>query len=464
MATEVRERLEQLRAKLASVGAPAGFVALYERYYAQLDAGADGKIAESSIEPAADLDRYDDLDEATAAVGREALGRTVMLKLNGGLGTGMGLRQAKSLLPLRGGKSFLQIIGEQSRACGCPLVLMNSFATERDSLEELAPLGLDQGAIPLSFVQHQAPKIAQADLLPVAHPADPALEWYPPGHGDLYAALQTRGVLDALLDAGRRYAFVSNADNVGATVDPRLLGYLIRQGAPFLMEVARRTEADKKGGHLARRAGDGQLILREVAQCPEADLSAFQDVQRHGYFNTNSLWLDLAALRDQARSEDGAMTLPLIVNRKTVDPRDPSSTGVFQLETAMGSAIATFPGACAVEVPRSRFAPVKGCNDLMLVRSDLYRVTDDSRVLPVEPGQRLPIVDLDPRFYKFCHDLEARFRSGPPSLRRASRFVVRGDVRFGAGIVIDGDVEIHHEGDEPAWIPDGTRLSGSFSP
>lgn len=121
------------------------------------------------------------------------------------------------------------------------------------------------------------------------------------------------------------------------------------------MECCRRTEADKKGGHLALRKGDSQLILRESAQCAKEDEPAFQDISRHQFFNTNNLWVRLDLLFDLMKKSGGFVPLPTILNGKTVDPQQDTSTPVWQLETAMGAAIECFPGAGAVVVPRSRF-------------------------------------------------------------------------------------------------------------
>ncbi len=159
----------------------------------------------------------------------------------------------------------------------------------------------------------------------MAWEADPELEWCPPGHGDIYPALVASGLLERLLEQGYETAFVSNADNLGATLDPRILSWFRAQGLPFLMEVSRRGENDRKGGHLARRRADGQLVLRESAQTADEDEDAFQDITRHRFFNTNSLWIDLRALAAELEAEGGALPLPLIVNRKTVDPADPGS-------------------------------------------------------------------------------------------------------------------------------------------
>jgi UTP--glucose-1-phosphate uridylyltransferase len=222
------------------------------------------------------------------------------------------------------------------------------------------------------------------------------------------------------------------------------------------MEVADRTEADRKGGHLARRRNGGGLVLREIAQTPDDDVGAFQDVRRHRFFNSNTLWLNLRALAALLEERDGVLGLPMIVNRKTADPGDSSSPKVIQLETAMGAAIDVFEGAAALRVPRERFAPVKTTNDLLVVRSDAYVLTDDAHVV-VSPERHLPglpLVDLDADHFKLLRDFETRFPNGPPSLVACERLTVKGDVRFGAGVVMRGTVSL--EG--PREIPDGAEL------
>ena len=447
-------------ALMQAEGLPDVVIRTFAHYHAQLVAGETGLIPESAIEPVDDVPRSDDLGPELADLGRQAMGRAVLLKLNGGLGTGMGLEKAKSLLTVKDGLTFLDIIARQALHAGVPLVLMDSFATRDDSLAALAPYDGLRGDIPLDFLQHRVPKVRQDDLSPATCERDPALAWCPPGHGDLYTALDTSGMLETLLDRGYRYAFVSNADNLGAVIDPSILGHIVRHQLPFLMEVAPRTEADRKGGHLARRP-DGQLILRELAQCPSGDEGAFQDITRHRFFNTNNLWLDLTALRDLMAAKGGVLGLPMIRNAKTVDPRDRSSTPVYQLETAMGSAIAVFTGAGAICVPTSRFAPIKKTNDLLDVRSDSYVLTDAHEVVP-DPRRELgrAFIDLDPTFYQFVDDFEARFPAGPPSLIECARLVVRGDVRFGAGVVLKGDVELRNATAAQAVVPDGTVIAG----
>ncbi|MEA2219072.1 MAG: UTP--glucose-phosphate uridylyltransferase [Solirubrobacteraceae bacterium] len=459
------DRLEANLAKMRDAGVSDIGVATFAHYYELLRAGEAGELAESEIEPVAGLPDADDLpDEQQGA--REALRRTVVVKLNGGLGTSMGMTGPKSLLEVKDGLTFLDIVVRQilhlreRTGARLPLVLMNSFATRDASLRALdAHPELAVDGVPADFVQSKVPKLDAGDLAPASWPGEPALEWAPPGHGDLYPSMLSSGMLGALLDAGYAYAFVANVDNLGAVMDERILAWLAREEIPFLMEVADRTPADRKGGHLARRAGSG-LVLREVAQTPDADLDAFQDIERHRYFNTNTLWIELRALRSALDARDGVLGLPMIVNRKTVDPGDADSTPVLQLETAMGAAIDVFDGARAIRVGRERFAPVKTTNDLLALRSDAYELHDDGRVVLATGRSSAPLVELDPRHFKLVRDFDARFRCGPPSLVDCERLAVRGDVAFGSGVVVRGSVEVEHAGEGQRTIEDGTVLEG----
>ncbi len=452
--------------KMHAAAQPALAIRTFRHYYDQLAAGATGLVPEGAILPVPDLTDADTLG-AFEPAGRTALGRAVVIKLNGGLGTSMGMSRAKSLLDVKGGLSFLDLTVRQilalrrTHSVELPLVLMDSFRTRADSLAALAAHPTLDAGLPLDFVQHKVPKVRAADLTPVAHPADPELEWCPPGHGDIYTALRTSGMLDTLLAGGFRYAFVSNADNLGAVLDVPLLGWFAASGAPFAMEVADRTEADRKGGHLAVDRRSGGLTLRERAQCPPDAVAEFQDWRRYRYFNTNNLWVDLDALAATMAARDGVLGLPLIKNSKTVDPADPASEPVFQLETAMGAAISAFDGALAVRIPRTRFAPVKTTNDLLGLWSDVYVRTPDERVV-ISPERTLGplVVDLDPAHYRLIDDLHARFPAGAPSLVGCERLTVRGDVHFGAGVVCKGCVTIEHPGDTQHFIPDGAVLRG----
>ena len=448
------EGLRAAEDKMREAGVPAAAVRTFADFYRQVERGETGELPEDELEPIAELPRLEDLPPGTDA----PLDQAVVLKLNGGLGTSMGMDRAKSLLPVKDGKSFLDITVEQIRALRAehgarlPLVLMNSFSTQEDTLAALEAhpdLPVD---VPLDFLQNREPKLTADGLEPVEWPADPALEWCPPGHGDLYTALLTSGMLDTLLERGYRYAFVANADNLGATLDPRILGWFAAEGIPFLSESCPRTEADRKGGHLARRRADGQLVLRESAQTREEDASAFADVERHRFFNANNLWLDLQVLAETLSARDGVLGLPLIRNAKTVDPADRDSTPVVQIESAMGAAIGVFAGARALLVPRDRFVPVKTTNDLLVLRSDVYALDAAAGVrAQAEP----PFVDLASGPYKLVGDFDARFPAGPPSLRDCTRLEVEGDWTFGRDVVCRGEVSLGAEGGR---VPDGAQL------
>ena len=451
--------------KMRSEGLPALAIDTFRHYFELLVGGDSGLVPEADIEPAREVPDLASLSQYEVA-GRAALARAVVIKLNGGLATSMGMTRAKSLLPVKGGHSFLDIIARQIKYlraeadCALPLLLMNSFRTRDDSLAALAPHDLELPGLPLDFVQHKIPRIASDGMVPVAWPKAPEHEWCPPGHGDIYTALVTSGALDALRAAGHRYAFVANADNLGATLDLTILGWMASESVPFAMEVTDRTRADRKGGHLAIRRGDGQLVLRELAQCPPADVDAFQDVATHRYFNTNNLWLDLDALDATLRARDHVLGLPMIQNEKRADPLDDSSPKCIQLETAMGAAIASFAGARALRVPRTRFAPVKTTSDLLVVMSDAYELTPDERIVRAEGVAQDLVVELDDAFYKRIDQFEERFASGAPSLRACHSLAVRGDVRFGAGVELRGDVRIRNEASTPLTIGDGERIEG----
>jgi UTP--glucose-1-phosphate uridylyltransferase len=454
--------LQRSKDLMAAGGVHPRAIAVFAHSYGVLASGETGLLAESDLEPVAELPRLVDLETDPEAA-KAAMAKTAVVKLNGGLGTSMGMDKAKSLLEVRPGLSFLDIIAEQIIALRSefevplPVVFMNSFRTSEDTLKALSVHpGLGTDGLPLDFLQNREPKLRSDDLTPVSWPADPSLEWCPPGHGDIYTALDASGLLRNLLDQGYRYLFVSNADNLGARPDPRLAAWFAASGSPFAAEFCRRTAADRKGGHLARRTADGQLVLRESAQTRPEDEDAFGDINRHKFFNTNNLWLDLFALDAVLQANDGVLGLPIIRNVKTVDPADPKSPEVIQIETAMGAAIGVFEGAGAIEVDRSRFLPVKATSDLLVLRSDAYELTAGAQVRLVQSRQTAPLVDLD-KPYKLVNDFDARFPYGAPSLVAAERLTVKGDWTFGKGVTVLGVATVTAEG-SPGEIPEGTVL------
>jgi UTP--glucose-1-phosphate uridylyltransferase len=321
-----------------------------------------------------------------------------------------------------------------------PLMFMNSFRTSADTMDALARYAdLPVAGLPLEFLQNREPKLLTKDLTPVSWPRDPDLEWCPPGHGDLYTALRGTGLLERLVDQGYQRVFVSNSDNLGAVPDARIAGWFAESGAPFAIEAVRRTPSDKKGGHFARRKSDGRIVLRETAQTSKEDQSALADLDRHRFCSTNNLWFDLRAMSEALDARHGILGLPVIRNLKTVDPADPSTPEVIQVETAMGAAIEVFEGARTIEVGRDRFVPVKTTNDLLVLRSDVY---DVGRDFVLDPASGIPYVELDPAYYKLVPEFERRFPEGAPSLREASSLKVSGDWTFGARVKVLGDVTL----------------------
>ena len=434
--------------KMQGVGLSEAAINAFRHSVNVLESKQSMMIPETDIEPAEGIAEWETLVAATPEADAELLAQSVLIKLNGGLGTGMGLQKAKSLLEIKPGVTFLDVIVRQVRhlrACaGYPvnLLLMNSFSTSEDTMAHLARYKEEGFADPqqVEMIQNRVPKLLTDTLEPVKFLANPDLEWCPPGHGDIYPALVGSGWLDKLLAAGVKYAFISNSDNLGAQPDTRFLRWFAESGVPFVMEVTRRTEADKKGGHLATRKSDGQPLLREIAQCPDEDVAAFQDITKHRYFNTNNLWIRLDALQDYLSANGGVLPLPVIRNVKTVDPRDAATPQVYQLETAMGAAIQCFPGARAVCVPRSRFFPVKTCSDLLLLRSDAVEITEAGLMqLAPECNGVAPIVQLDSKLYKLVDSLDAL---GVPSLKHVSKLTVAGPHHFADGEPLCGEVTV----------------------
>ncbi len=455
--------LNQAQAKMRDAGLPGPVIENFTRLHAQVAAGKTGIIEEHQIAPVGQIPKLEQLAGYQQA-GLEALDKLVVIRLNGGLGTTMGLSSAKSLLPVRGDKTFNDIMIDQLRAlkestgAQIPLVHMTSFSTDEDLKKVMAgaPDVCVEGLPPV-FQQHKHPKVF-ADTLAPANDANEELNWNPPGHGDIYAALIATGLAEKLLARGHRYAFVANSDNLGATVDPSILGYIVTEKCPFLMETCVRTAADSKGGHLARYKESGRLLLRESAQAPKTDsgkiIPEFGDIAKYDQFNTNNNWLDLQAVVDVASKNNGCIPLPLISNSKTLNPRDPKSPKVIQIESAMGAAIELFEGASALEVPRERFVPVKSNNDLLRVWSDLYVLTEDARLVP-NPARTLPgfpTIALDPAHFGMISDFQARMKH-VPSLLHATHFEVNGDLILSTPLAVHGRVTVTVHPTRQAELP-----------
>lgn len=452
--------------KMRKENLPQAAINVFIHYYSKLKAGDTGLIAEKEINPVSknEIDNLSTISLKSSAELSKLLSEVVCIKLNGGLGTTMGLRGPKSLVPVKNNLNFLDITSQALCAFNkqhnvkVPLILMNSFRTESESIAALKKYPDIFSDIPISFVQHKFPKIVVSTLLPASYPEDPELEWNPPGHGDLFIAFQTSGILSTLIQKGYRYAFISNIDNLGANLDTAILSYLADNQIPFLMEVTERTWMDRKGGHLARLKND-HLILREAAQCPENDLDSFRDISKHSFFNTNNLWIDLIALKNKLNEHNNFLDLPMIRNRKKLNPISKDSPDVYQVESAMGSAISIFTNAKALQVPRKRFAPVKNCEELLLLWSDAFIIDENCQIID-NPEKKFTniTVQLDPTYYSFISQLNDRFPFGAPSLIECKDLVIKGDIRFGKNIKLVNSVALTNSQSEQVTITDNSII------
>lgn len=430
---------ERAAAKMRQVGMSDYEVNSFLRAFERFASGEKALIPETDIEAVDGIEK----DSSLSEVSREVLARTAIVKLNGGIGTTMGLTCPKSVLEAHDGQNFLEITARQVLATrkrlgvNLPFILLNSPSTHEPTMQALSDFDLEVEDLPLAVVQGVFPRIEASTFEPIDWADNPELEWAPPGHGDLYGVLDRTGVLDQLIDKGYEYLFVSNIDNTGAVLSEEIATWFADSGASFAAEVARRTPMDMKGGHFARRRSDGQIILREIAQCPESDEECFRNIDLHRYMNTNNLWVHLPALR--AKLDAGDFDLALIVNRKHIDQKDAASPEIVQLESAMGSAVALFEGARILEVGRERFVPVKSTADLFLLRSDVFALDEDNRL--VQQTDSRPTVTLDDDYFKRYEQFEERVRV-IPSLRNARSVTVRGDVCFHEPCTLEGDVEL----------------------
>ncbi|EMD32141.1 hypothetical protein CERSUDRAFT_88416 [Gelatoporia subvermispora B] len=403
--------------------------------------------------PAADkIVPYENLPKSTDA---ESLNKLAVLKVNGGLGTSMGMTGAKSALEVKNDMTFLDLTVRQiehlntTHRVDVPLILMTSFNTHEDTLRIIKKYANQQLRI-TTFNQSRYPRIFKESLLPCPKGADDDKgKWYPPGHGDLYNALVHSGVLDQLLAEGKEYLFVSNSDNLGAVVDQRILQHMIDTDAEFIMEVTDKTKADVKGGTLIDY--DGTVQLLEVAQVPSEHIEDFKSVRKFKIFNTNNIWINLRALKRIMENE--GMELEIIVNPKTND----DGQAVIQLETAAGAAIKHFRNARGVNVPRTRFLPVKSCSDLLLIKSDIYSLEHGQLVINENRMfGTTPVIKLGDHFKKIAQ-FQKRFKK-IPKIIELDHLTVTGDVYFGRNVTLRGTVIIVANEGQRIDIPDGCVL------
>ncbi|XP_043199865.1 UTP--glucose-1-phosphate uridylyltransferase-like isoform X1 [Amphibalanus amphitrite] len=438
-----------------------GFQRLFSRFI--LEKGP--QMVWDNILPITDgtIRSYDSLTEPSADQIKDQLNKLVVVKLNGGLGTSMGCQGPKSLIAVRNDLTFLDLTIQQiehlnnTYNCKVPLVLMNSFNTDEDTQKVLRKYTGFNVKI-YTFNQSQYPRINRETLTPVAktmNTNDDPEAWYPPGHGDFYQSFQNSGLLKQFIDEGREYVFISNIDNLGATVDRSILNSLLNPPSgelhcEFLMEVTDKTRADIKGGTLCEYMKKVRLL--EIAQVPKEHVDEFKSVKKFRIFNTNNLWINLKAMKRVLEQE--LLTMEIIVNPKTL----PNGTNVIQLETAVGAAMKCFNGATGINVPRRRFLPVKKTDDLLLVMSNLYTLQEGTLVMsPLRQFTTTPLVKLGPNHFAKVAEFLKRFAS-IPDIMELDHLTVSGDVTFGRGIALRGAVIIVANHGDRIDIPDGARL------
>ncbi|WCJ25142.1 UTP--glucose-1-phosphate uridylyltransferase [Euphorbia peplus] len=432
-----------------------GFINLVSRYLSgEAEHVEWSKIQTPTDEIVVPYDTLAPLPEGAEET-KKLLDKLVVLKLNGGLGTTMGCTGPKSVIEVRNGLTFLDLIVIQIEnlnskyGCNVPLLLMNSFNTHDDTqkiIEKYSKANVDIH----TFNQSQYPRIVADDFQPLPCKGQSGKDgWYPPGHGDVFPSLKNSGKLDALLSKGKEYVFVANSDNLGAIVDLKILNHLIRNKNEYCMEVTPKTLADVKGGTLISYEGKVQLL--EIAQVPDQHVNEFKSIEKFKIFNTNNLWVNLSAIKRLVEAD--ALKMEIIPNPKEVE-----GFKVLQLETAAGAAIKFFDHAIGINVPRSRFLPVKATSDLLLVQSDLYTLEDGyvtrnkARQNPANPS-----IELGPEFKKVANFLD-RFKS-IPSIIELDSLKVSGDVWFGAGVTLKGKVAITAKSGVKLEIPDGAVIA-----
>ncbi|XP_057315409.1 UTP--glucose-1-phosphate uridylyltransferase-like isoform X1 [Hydractinia symbiolongicarpus] len=440
----------------------SGFQRLFNRFVDNQDQQVEWeKIApppEDRIKP------YADLKTQTPTDIKNLLNKLVVLKLNGGLGTTMGCTGPKSVITVRNDLTFLDMQVQQIESlnnkygCSIPLVLMNSFNTHEDTQKVLRKY-IHVNVKLYCFQQSQYPRLYKESLHTVAKTInmDDHESWYPPGHGDMYQSFYNSGLLSQFIEEGKEYVFSSNIDNLGATVDLSILNFLVNQKedekCEFVMEVTDKTRADVKGGTLIRYKDT--LRLLEIAQVPKQHVQSFKSVSKFRIFNTNNLWVKLDAIKRAVENND--LHMEIINNQKQLD----NGEKIIQLETAIGAAIKSFNKSIGVNVPRSRFLPVKTCSDLFLIMSNLYTI--DNGTLMMNQSRQFsttPLIQLG-HFFKKVKEYLHRFVNIPDILE-LDHLTVAGDVTFGRNITLKGTVIIVANHGDRIDIPSGAILENKI--
>ena len=237
------------------------------------------------------------------------------------------------------------------------------------------------------MVQSQEPRLLQSDLSPVGGRTTRRSNGAP-GHGDLYPTLLDSGILDQLIEAGFRYASVSNSDNLGCGPRPpsRVGLPAVARRMPQRSPPARRWTS--KGWPIVRRRADGRLILRETAQTAPEEMQFFTDAARHPHARHQQPLVRPGRAQGQAdrdRRRVWPSPHPQCEGRRSGRS---DLTGGLPARVRHGAAIEVFDGARVIVVPRDRFIPVKTTNELALLRSDVVTWDQASPLRPpARPGR-----------------------------------------------------------------------------
>ncbi|CAH0550134.1 unnamed protein product [Brassicogethes aeneus] len=442
-----------------------GFLKLFQRFLEESGPSVNWdkieKLPADAVKEHHTLPKPEDNEAIT-----KMLNKLVVIKLNGGLGTSMGCHGPKSVISVRNDLTFLDLTVQQiehlnkTYNVNVPLVLMNSFNTDDDTEKIIRKYKNLQVEIH-TFNQSCYPRISRDTLLPITKNCDVQKDleaWYPPGHGDFYLSFQNSGLLKKFLGSGKEYCFISNIDNLGATVDINILNLLLNPKDnvqhEFVMEVTDKTKADVKGGTLIQYGN--KLRLLEIAQVPKEHVEDFKSVKKFQFFNTNNLWAKLDAIERVLREDK--LRMEIIINNKSLA----NNVNVIQLETAVGAAMKTFENAIGINVPRSRFLPVKKTSDLLLVMSNLYTLKNGSLSMsPQRMFPTTPLVKLGDNHFSKVKEFLGRF-AAIPDLLELDHLTVSGDVTFGRGVSLKGTVIIIANHGDRIDIPSGANLENKI--
>lgn len=440
----MKKQLELIREEYDNEYEIEQFYKTYSRFIEESGSTINWKKVK---QPEGKIVKYEDLEES--ADPKDLLSKLAVLKLNGGLGTTMGCHGSKSAIQVKKGQNFLDMSIKQvqdlnkQHGVKVPFILMNSFNTDKETIALTK-----QYKDIIMFNQPKHPRIDSKTHMIIEGDE----RYYPAGHGEMLIAIVKTGVLDELIEKGKEYVFVSNVDNLAATVDLKILEYLQKNNIDFGMEVTEKTKADVKGGTLINY--DGKLKLLEIAQVPEEYKKEFKSIDKFKIFNTNSVWINLRALK--IAIEKG-MDLDIIRNEKRVEGKS-----VIQLETAVGAAVKFFERNCGILVPRSRFVPVKSCSDLFLLRSSLYE--DKNGVISMTPKRNIPSLPSvrligsnfsDIKGYEECVQSE-------PDIVDMESLVLAGNVVIQKNVTLKGEVIICATDGSQYDVPENSVLENKI--